>query len=97
MLFVFIEIESSVLFVGLLYISFMVDCEYRKEPDRSACFFTSGHERNTTLSVLIFACTPFLCGLIVSVLQFVFSHAGCNSCLSFLISACLHIIDLYYG
>ena len=30
MLFVFIGIESSVLFVGLLYISFMVDCEIKK-------------------------------------------------------------------
>ena len=48
MLFVFIGIESSVLFVGLLYISFIVGCKLRKEPERSACFFTSGHERNTT-------------------------------------------------
>ena len=72
MLFVFIGIESSVLFVGLLYISFIVGCEYRKEPERSACFYTSGHERNTTdqLASRTFA----LPGLLLLLLLLLFLH-----------------------
>ena len=51
--------ESSVLFVGLLHIPFIVDCKQRKDRDRSACFFTSGHERRTKKPAqVLVSCNP---------------------------------------